>query len=55
MERNSTQYMKCNTYKEMPAHILGNTGVRVDVFLESTNIIDKISTHTSTVMKHQAL
>lgn len=41
--------MKCNTYKEMPAHILGNTGVTVGVFLETINIIDKISNHTSTV------
>jgi hypothetical protein len=47
--------MKCNTYKEMLAHILGNTGVKVDIFLETININDKISNHTSTVMKHQAL
>jgi hypothetical protein len=55
MERNSTQYMKCNTYNEISAHILGNTGVTVGVFLETINIIHKISNHTSTVMKHQAL
>jgi len=44
--------MKCNTYKD---HILGNTGVTVGVFLETINIIHKISNHTSTVTKHQAL
>ena len=47
--------MKCNTYNEISAHILGNTGVTVGVFLETINIIHKISNHTSTVIKHQAL